>query len=212
MKSQEDSRISPSATFDYDGAVRTKLALRLTLLTFVRTSEIRFASWEEFEALEETEPVWRIPAARMKMDVEHLVPLSRQSVETLREIRALALPGEMLFPSRAKKHVISENTMLFALYRMGYHSRATVHGFRTTASTTLNENGFNGDHIERQLAHVEQNEVRAAYNTAEWLPARRRMMQWWADWLDDQSSKFMNYADREGISTYRDQPRQCQTS
>lgn len=173
----------------YDGEPRTRLALQLTLLTLVRTSEVRFARWNEFEGLDGLDPLWRLPAERMKMRIEHLVPLSRQAVATLLEIRPLAARSELLFPSPTKSLVISENTMLFALYRMGYHSRATVHGFRGTASTTLNENGFNRDHIERQLAHIEKDQVRAAYNSAEWLPKRRAMMQWWADWVDTQGGR-----------------------
>lgn len=172
-----------------DGRPLTRLALRLTLLTFVRTSETRFALWSEFEDLDGPEPLWRIPAERMKMRHEHLVPLSRQAVATLEELRALRLRSPLIFPAATKDRVISHNTMIYALYRMGYHGRATVHGFRGTASTVLNENGFNGDWVERQLAHSEQDEVRASYNAAEWLPQRRRMMQWWADWLDAQSAR-----------------------
>jgi integrase len=118
----------------------------------------------------------------MKMRLEHLVPLSRQTVAVLRELRALAGNSPNIFPSPGKEGCMSSNTMLYALYRMGYHGRATTHGFRGVASTILNEsNLFNRDWIERQLAHVERNEVRRAYNAAEWMPDRRRMMQWWAD-------------------------------
>jgi integrase len=171
----------------YDGRALTKLAFRLTLLTFVRTSETRFAVWSEFEGLDGPEPLWRIPAERMKMRHEHLVPLSRQAVAALEELRALRLRSPLLFPAATKERVISQNTMIFALYRMGYHGRAPVHGFRGTASSLLNVTGVNGDWVERQLAHSEQDEIRASYNAAEWLPQRRRMMQWWADWLDAQS-------------------------
>lgn len=173
----------------YEGEHLTRLALRLTLLTFVRTSETRFARWSEFEDLDGPEPLWRIPAERMKMRNEHLVPLSRQAVAVVEELRGLKIPGPLLFPAATRSNVISENTMIFALYRMGFHGRATVHGFRGTASTLLNENGFNRDWVERQLAHVEEDEVRASYNAAEWLPKRRRMMQWWANWLDAQTAK-----------------------
>ena len=117
------------------------------------------------------------------------MPLSRQAVAVLEELRGLGLHSPYLFPAATRSRVISENTMLYALYRMGYHSRATVHGFRGTASTVLNESNFNGDWVERQLAHIEQDEVRASYNAAEWLPQRRQMMQWWADWLDDQTAR-----------------------
>jgi integrase len=118
----------------------------------------------------------------MKMRLEHLVPLSRQAITVLRELRILSGNSPNIFPSPGKEGYMSSNTMLYALYRMGYHGRATTHGFRSLASTILNEsNLFNRDWIERQLAHVERNEVRRAYNTAEWIPDRRRMMQWWAD-------------------------------
>ncbi len=170
----------------YDGDPRISLALELTLLTFVRTNEIRFARWQEFEDLDGESPLWRIPAQRMKMRTEHLVPLSIQAVETVQAIRRLTGPDDLLLRAPTRSGVISENTMIYAIYRMGFHSRATVHGFRGTASTVLNEQGFNRDWIERQLAHVEGNDIRAAYNSAEWLSDRRAMMQWWADYLDTQ--------------------------
>jgi integrase len=170
----------------YDGDPRTRLALRLIVLTFARTSELRAARWSEFENLDGNEPTWRIPAERMKMKREHIVPLSSQAVAVLRELRAL--PGSetspFLFPSPSREGYMSNNTMLYALYRMGYHGRATVHGFRAMASTALNEMGFRPDVIERQLAHQEQNAVRAAYNRAEYLMERRAMMKHWADHLD----------------------------
>lgn len=175
----------------YDGEELTQLALRLALLTFVRTHELRFAARPEFEELYGNEPLWRIPADRMKGATrkkrEHLVPLSTQAVAVVRRILEIQSHPTLLFAANTRAGVISENTMLYALYRLGYHSRGTVHGFRSTASTILNENGFNRDWIERQLAHVEGNNVRAAYNAAEWLPQRRKMMQWWADYLDQQA-------------------------
>ena len=166
----------------YDGDVVTKLGLKLIVLTFVRTSELRFARWAEFEGLESAEPLWRIPAERMKARRAHLVPLAPQAVSALRELSIYAGKSTYLFPSPTKRGVISENTLLFALYRMGYHSRATVHGFRATASTVLNEAQFNRDWIEMQLAHFDGS-VRGVYNAANWLPGRRRMMCWWADYL-----------------------------
>jgi integrase len=169
----------------YDGDVRTRLALRLMVLTFARTSELRGAQWSEFENVEGTEPLWRIPAERMKMKREHIVPLAQQAVAVLRELRALPVSNSpFLFPSPSRERYMSNNTMLYALYRMGYHGRATVHGFRAMASTALNELGFRPDVIERQLAHQEQNAVRAAYNRAEYLRERRAMMNNWADYLD----------------------------
>jgi integrase len=165
----------------YSGEQQTKLALKLVTLTFLRTTELRAGKWNELENLDEGSAQWRIPAGRMKMRLEHLVPLSRQAVAVLRELR-LASNSPNIFPSPGKEGCMSSNTMLYALYRMGYHGRATTHGFRGVASTILNEsNLFNRDWIERQLAHVERNEVRRAYNAAEWMPDRRRMMQWWAD-------------------------------
>jgi integrase len=175
-----------SALEAYDGDPRTRLALRLMLLTFARTSELRAAQWSEFENLDENVPLWRIPAERTKMRREHLVPLSRQAGAVLRELRVL--PGSatspFLFPSPSSERHMSNNTMLYALYRMGYHGRATVHGFRAMASTALNEMGFRPDLIERQLAHQERNAVRAAYNRAEYLAERRAMMKHWADYVD----------------------------
>lgn len=171
----------------YDGALQTKLALHLLLLTFVRTIELRAAEWTELD-LKKAE--WRIPAARMKMKQEHLVPLSRQAVKILKELQNLTGSRQFLFPNQNNpRSFMSENTMLYALYRMGYHSRTTGHGFRSTASTILNENGFMPDVIERQLAHCERNQVRAAYNHAQYLPERRKMMQWWADYLEGVATK-----------------------
>jgi integrase len=175
-----------SALEAYDGDPRTRLALRLMVLTFARTSELRAARWSEFENLDTSEPLWRIPAERTKMKREHIVPLAPQAVAAVSKLRVL--PGSQaspfLFPSPSREGYMSNNTMLYALYRMGYHGRATVHGFRAVASTALNEMGFRPDVIERQLAHQEQNAVRAAYNRAEYLSERRAMMNRWADYLD----------------------------
>lgn len=166
----------------YEGHPVTKLALRCLLLTFVRTGELRGAKWAEVD-LDKAE--WRIPAERMKMRDPHIVPLSRQAVEVIRELKKHTGHWQYMFPNQHKPvNCMSENTMLFAMYRMGYHSRATGHGFRATASTILNENGFPPDVIERQLAHAERNKIRAAYNHAQYLPERKKMMQWWANYLD----------------------------
>lgn len=175
----------------YDGDLVTKLGMKLLTLTFVRTSELRFAQWSEFEGLGSEEPLWRIPASRMKMRRDHLVPLAPQAVAVIEALRKRTGNNQYLFPAPTKREVISENTLLFALYRMGYHSRATVHGFRSTASTVLNEAHFNRDWIEMQLAHFDGS-VRGVYNAAEWLPSRRKMMCWWADYLDGKrNSKFV---------------------
>jgi integrase len=169
----------------YDGDPRTRLALQLMVLTFARTTELRAAKWSEFENLDGDEPLWRIPAERMKMKCEHIIPLAPQALTVLRELRML--PGSpsspYLFPSPSREGFMSNNTMLYALYRMGHHGRATVHGFRAMASTALNEMGFRSDVIERQLAHQQQNAVRAAYNRAEYLAERRVMMNHWGDYL-----------------------------
>ena len=167
---------------EYSGEPVTKLAIRLLMLTFVRTGELRGAHWSEFDfdAVE-----WRIPAERMKAREAHIVPLSRQTIAVLHELQQHTGSGALLFPSRSKAtKPMSENTILYALYRMGYHSRATGHGFRSTASTILNELGFPPDVIERQLAHAERNKVRAAYNKAQYLPERVKMMQHWGNLLD----------------------------
>lgn len=142
----------------------------------------RYQHAASLENLDGNSAQWRVPGERMKMRLEHLVPLSRQAVAVLRELRTLSGGSPNIFPSPGKGGCMSSNTMLYALYRMGYHGRATTHGFRAVASTILNEsNLFNRDWIEHQLAHVERNEVRRAYKAAEWMPDRRRMMQWWAD-------------------------------
>ena len=167
---------------EYNGEPTTKLAIRLLALTFVRTGELRGAQWSEFD-LDAGE--WRIPAERMKMRAPHIVPLSRQAIELLRELHQHTGSGALLFPSRSKAtQPMSENTIIYAIYRMGYHSRATGHGFRATASTILNELGFHGDVIERQLAHTSRNKVRAAYNKAQYLPKLTTLMHHWADLPD----------------------------
>ncbi|HEX4331905.1 MAG TPA: integrase arm-type DNA-binding domain-containing protein [Usitatibacter sp.] len=166
----------------YDGTPITKMAIRLLALTFVRTGELRGGHWTEFD-FEKGE--WRIPAVRMKSSVEHIVPLSDQAIATLGELQALTGDNDYLFPNEHRDgKPMSENTILYALYRMGYRGRATGHGFRATASTILNEQGWDADVIERQLAHKEQNQIRAAYHHAQYLPERRKMMQAWADFLE----------------------------
>jgi integrase len=150
----------------YDGEVQTQLALRLMALTFVRTTELRAATWAEID-LNKAE--WTIPAERMKTKTPHHVPLSRQAVEAFRRLQEMNSKWTWIFPGRAPTKPMSKNTVLFALYRMGYHSRMTGHGFRAVASTALNEMGYRPDVIERQLAHSEKNAVRAAYNRSQYL-------------------------------------------
>lgn len=160
----------------------TKYALKLVILTFVRTSELRFATWSEIDF---DRKEWRIPAERMKMRELHIVPLSKQAISILKEIKSLELKSDYVFPNENNpKKVMSENTMLFALYDMKYQQKMTVHGFRQLASTILNEHSFSPDAIERQLSHAERNSIRRAYNHAQYLPERREMMQLWADHID----------------------------
>jgi len=167
----------------YDGAPAVRAALQVLPLVFVRPGELRYAQWSEID-LDAAE--WRIPASRMKSRQTHIVPLSTQAVAILRALHPLTSRGKLLFPSiRSLSRPISENTINAALRRLGYSKdQMTGHGFRSMASTRLNEMGWNRDAIERQLAHAERDDVRAAYNFAEHLPERRRMMQAWADYLD----------------------------
>ena len=169
---------------EYDGAIITKLALRFVLLTIARTNEIREANWNEFD-LEDEEPIWRIPDEKMKMGREHVVPLSSQALVVLKEVRRFTQGDKYVFHQANNPNMqMSDNTMLFAMYRMGYHSRATVHGLRATMSTLLNEKGHNPDVVEHLLSHQGSNKVRAAYNRAEYLSERRITLQWLADHLD----------------------------
>jgi integrase len=167
----------------FKGSLVTFCALRLAPLVFVRPGELRQAEWTEID-IEKAE--WRIAAEKMKMREQHIVPLSRQALGILREIHPLTGTGRYVFPSeRTGARPMSENTVNAALRRLGYsREQMTGHGFRSMASTLLNELGFNPDWIERQLAHAERNSIRAAYNFAEHLPERRKMMQAWADYLD----------------------------
>ncbi len=169
---------------DYQGHFVTKCALKLAPLLFVRPGELRYAEWSEL-SLETAE--WRLPAEKMKRRVPHVVPLSTQAIAILCELHPLTGNGQYVFPCvRASKRPMSENTVNAGLRRLGYtKEEMTGHGFRSMASTLLNEQGFNRDAIERQLAHGERNKVRAAYNFAEYLPERRKMMQHWADYLDE---------------------------
>ena len=167
----------------YRGQPATEAAFKLAPLVFVRPGELRRAEWTEFD-LDGRE--WRIPAARMKMREQHIVPLATQSVAILRELQPVTGRGRYVFPSpRSSDRPMSENAITAALRRMGYTGQEmTWHGFRSIASTCLNEQGWQPDLIELQLAHAERNEVRAAYNKAQRLAERRTMMQAWADYLD----------------------------
>ena len=169
------------ATYDKLGERQTLLALQLMVLTVVRTGELIGAQWSEIDL---EAGLWIIPGERMKAGTEHLVPLARQAVAILQELKALGGGSRFVFPGRNRDKPISNNTMLFALYRLGYKGKMTGHGFRAVASTVLNEQGWRADVIERQLARCERNEVRGAYNRAEYLAERARMMQAWADHVD----------------------------
>jgi integrase len=150
-------------------------------LTFVRTSELIDARWEE---IDEKANLWRIPAERMKMRTPHLVPLSKQALAVLGELRQETGKWNLLFASgQNPRKPVNKSTILSALYQMGYKGKMTGHGFRGVASTILHENGFPHDHIEIQLAHQERNQVSAAYNHATYVKQRTEMMQWWADYL-----------------------------
>lgn len=169
----------------YVGQPATHCAVKLAPLLFVRPGELRAAEWPEF-SLDAKEPTWRIPGERMKMGEQHIVPLSTQAVAILRELQPLTGRGRYVFPSlRSADRPMSNNTVNAALRRLGYTGdEMTGHGFRSMASTLLNEQGWHPDLIELQLAHAERNKVRAAYNKAQRLGERRKMMQAWADYLD----------------------------
>jgi integrase len=169
----------------FSGQRSTRLALKLMALLFPRPGELRAAEWVEFDI---EKRVWTIPAARTKLRRMHKVPLPRQASAILTDLRSITGNGRLLFPSvRTITKPISENTLNAALRRLGYgNDEATSHGFRASAATLLNESGcWNADAIERQLAHIERNDVRRAYARGEFWDERVRMMQWWADYLDN---------------------------
>jgi len=178
---------------NYDGEFLTKAALKLVALTFVRTNELIGAKWAEIDL---SKAEWNIPAERMKMRRPHFVPLSKQAVEILQSLHKMTEGKEHLFHSQPgqTKH-ISNGAMLMALRRMGYHGRMTGHGFRSLASTILNEQGYSPDAIERQLAHQDEDRIRSAYNRAEYRNDRIKMMQDWADYLD----RVRNRSEKEAL-------------
>ncbi|WP_296652566.1 integrase arm-type DNA-binding domain-containing protein [Paraburkholderia sp.] len=179
----------------YSGNPETKIALKLIILTFLRTTELRWARWDEFD-LEAKE--WRVPAERMKGNkaqkasgIPHIVPLADQTLELLEELRQFTGRYPLLFPG-TKNHftqAISAETINKALKILGFEGRQTGHGFRDLASTIMNDrSGINPDVIERQLAHTIGSPVRRAYNHAQYMAERHRLMQWWADYIDQKSS------------------------
>ncbi len=184
--SQQEFPVFMQKLEDYGGEKITRLAIRLLALTFVRTGELMGGRWEELDL---DQQVWAIPAERMKKDRPHIVPLARQTLLTFQELQEVTGRGELMFPkwgNPKSKETMSNGTILRVIERLGYKNRMTGHGFRSVASTALNESGkFNVDAIEKQLSHEEDNVVRAAYNRARYMPERKKMMQWWADHLDE---------------------------
>jgi len=166
-----------------EGDLQSVLACRMLALTWVRTNELRMMEWSEVDEVAKT---WLIPAGKMKRDRDHLVPLSDQALAVLKQLRARNRPEAryVLSAPHRMDRPMSENAVLYLIARMGYKGRMTGHGWRSVASTWANENGYSPDVIERQLAHVPDNKIRAVYNRAEYLLDRKKMLQDWADWLD----------------------------
>ncbi len=185
--------LSALSEYGSRGRSLTRYAIEFLILTFVRPGELRGALWTEIDF---ENAVWRIPGSRMKMGTEHIVPLSAQSLSVIEKIKNITGQYELVFPSeRHRSEAMSDNTMRRAIFKLGYDgnsegkSKVTPHGFRATASSILNESGFNPDAIERQLSHMERNGVRAAYtHHARYMDERVTMMQWWADYLDQQKT------------------------
>lgn len=167
----------------YGGSPLTKALMWLIAYTALRTFEARFAEWQEFDFKAR---LWVIPAQRMKMKVNHVVPLSDQAIKVLTDLRRLTGDGVLVFPNERKKEKpLSENAVLYALGALGYKDKMTGHGYRTVFSTYAHESGvWRSEVIEAALAHKDKNEIRDAYNRAEYLEERRRLMQWWADEID----------------------------
>lgn len=190
VREENYARVSPErlpvllqAVNRYSGHTRTRLALHLMSLTFMRTGELIAARWAEFDLPNSR---WTIPAERMKMPTPHIVPLARQTMQVLRALQNAGTGEVLLFPGDGNhEKSISNNTLLFALYRMGFKGEMTGHGFRGVASTALHEMGVEHAHIELQLAHQKRDKVSAAYNYAQYLAQREKIMQDWADYLDD---------------------------
>lgn len=165
----------------------TGIAIELLLLTFVRTVEMRQATWSEFD-FDKRE--WRIPAERMKMKIEHIVPLSNQVIALLAELRSITGSGQWMFPNHRRPALCMDKTTINqALKRLGFSGAGTIgfsaHGFRGTASTILHEKGYRSEVIEIQLSHAERNQIKAAYNKAQYLSDRHLMMAQWSDYVDD---------------------------
>ena len=169
------------ANYPKRGEIITKYGLQMLALTFVRTCELIGAEWTEFDL---NARLWRIPASRMKMREQHTVPLSTQAIHILMQIRQQFGDDGYVFKGLKPNAHIPQNRLIEGLYLLGYKGRMTGHGFRAVACTILNEHGFRVDVIEKQLAHKEQNQVRRAYNRAQYLQERTEMMQWWGNYLE----------------------------
>ena len=168
--------------------IQSVLACRMLALTWVRTNELRMMLWSEIDG-----SLWRIPKGKMKRAHDHLVPLPTQAMAILATLKERSRGSPYVFPNdRRLDRPMSENSVLYLLHRMGYKGLMTGHGWRTVASTWANEHGYDDDAIERQLAHAPEDKVRATYNRAKYLKARRRIMQAWADWLDDPTTEFLD--------------------
>lgn len=168
---------------EYTGSPITRLATKLLLLTGVRTIELRAASWSEFDL---DNALWLIPEKRMKMRRPHSVPLSKQVLDILKELHAFTGQYQLVFPGRCNiNQPMSEASINMVLKRLGYDGKATGHGFRHTMSTILHEKGYNSAWIETQLAHIDKNAIRGTYNHAQYMDGRRKMMQWYADYIDE---------------------------
>lgn len=165
----------------YHGSILVKTALQLMTLTFVRTAELINIEWNEIDF---DNHLWRIPAYKMKMALPHIVPLSRQAVELIESLRPITGNKQFVFYNHSKAKPLSNNALLSAIRTMGYMGKMTGHGFRGLASTTLHEQGYMHDAIEIQLAHTVGNSVSQAYNHAQHLDYRTKMMQEWADFID----------------------------
>jgi len=195
-KTQNRAHIEPhqlpaliGAMEDYSGHTVVKLALKLMALTFVRTQELLRAPWSEFDL---DSAVWKIGAERMKKDRPHIVPLSRQAITILRQLKQMAGEKRFVFPglnTQTANGTINLNSILDALADLGYKGAMTGHGYRGLARTIFADNGFDKAHVELQLAHANDDKTEAAYNHALYLPQRAVLMQWWADYLDTERNK-----------------------
>jgi len=181
-----------------NASLQTKIAVRLIMHTFVRYKELRFAKWNEFDF---ANAAWEIPPDRMKNRKKHIVPLTPQSLELLELLKWLSKSEYVLSAHIQGNDVISENTLLIAIYKAGYKGKLTIHGLRGTASTILNEEGFNSDVIEKQLSHSSKDKVRAAYNHAQYMPERKQMMVAYSAMIEEKDASLNDLLIEHGINT-----------